>query len=136
MLKPYRSLSVVALLFAITSCSSASDEKYYRMHPSKIAAAVKQCQREAPEDAACRRLQSLQQQIMGLAYELQASPQAFGSKILHNQQAIQDTKAKLKQALAVKDQQTVASLNDELKTQQMKNKQYLAVVRWLESPES
>lgn len=136
MLKSYRSLGVAALLFAITSCGSASDSAYYQMHPGKIAAALQQCQRQNPEQASCQRLQALQREMMGLAYELQASPQAFGTKILQTQQLIQEIKAKLTQAREAKDKPLVTSLSSELKVQQTKNKQYLAVVRWLESPES
>jgi hypothetical protein len=64
-----------------------------------------------------------------LAYQLQSSPQGFGAKIL----ALQESIAQEELGLREKD-------TPELKTSIAQKKhtlaEYLAVVKWLESPES
>jgi len=64
-----------------------------------------------------------------LAYQLQYNPQGFGHKILA-----------LQQTIATQQSELTTNNSPELKTSLAQNKQdlayYLAVVKWLESPES
>jgi len=135
MLSHCRRLILLLAVLGLVACQSSPDAEYYRSHPEKIAQAMKHCQSQAADLPACQQLEVVQQEVMALAFELQSSPQAFGKKILQTQESIAAITTELKQAESKKDRQKIASLLARRKAQQLDEHRYLAVVRWLESPE-
>ena len=113
----------------LTSCA-VKDEQYYRSHPRELQHALKSCSSQKNENSSCDALQRLSERLNALAYQLQYSPQGFGAKILSLQETI------AQQEVALKENKITPDLHASL----LKNKQdladYLAVVKWLESPES
>ncbi len=120
---------VILVALGLTSCT-VKDKHYYQSNPKELQKALKACPDTKPEGLTCEELGDIGRQMNTLAYELQSSPQNFGSKILALQQTISSQKIELK-----KNQS-----NAELKTTIEKNEKeladLLAVVKWLESPES
>ena len=131
-----RRLILLCALLGLTACQSPQDEAYYRNHPEQIAQAMKQCQGQTTDTPLCQRLEAVQQEVMALAFELQSSPQAFGTKILQTQESLANNTKELKQAKSQEDQQKVAALLAKRKTLQLRERHLLAIVRWLESPEA
>lgn len=117
------------MILGLTSCNQ-KDEQYYRNNMKELQKAIKACPNQQPEGLTCAQLGELNGRLTGLAYQLQYSPQGFGNKILAIQQTIADQRIKLK----------TDSSNEELKKALKQNEldlaDYLAVVKWLESPES
>lgn len=117
------------MILGLTSCNQKG-ESYYRNNIKELQKAIKACPNQQPEGMTCGQLGELNSRLTGLAYQLQYSPQGFGNKILAIQQSIADQKAKLK----------TDGSNEELKKALKQNEldlvDYLAVVKWLESPES
>ncbi len=117
----YLFMAFTLLLF---SCST-ENELYYQTHPQELQTALKGCAQSSHLN--CQQLRTIAITTNQMAMQLQSNPQAFGKKILALQESI------AKQALQVKT-------NPELKTSLEKNRlllaQYLAIVKWLESPES
>lgn len=103
----------------LIGCTS-HDEAYYRAHPKMLAEALKRCPQDAPEAVSCDQLQKLTQTFRTLMTQIQQSPQSFGQSIL----SLQENCSRLPTTL--KRQSTCA---EELTMR-------LAIVRWLESPES
>lgn len=122
-------LLVACATLLVIGCSP-QNEHYYQTHPQSLQDAIKNCPAKQPASLSCEQLTGLAISMNELAYQLQNSPQAFGRKIL----ALQQTIASQETALKTKTDQP------ELKTTLEKNRllleQCLAVVRWLESPES
>jgi hypothetical protein len=121
---------VVALMcLGVASCM-VKDERYYRAHPLKLQQALKACPNHSDPAFSCEQLKQLGERMKELAYQLQYSPQGFGHKILSLQETIAQQEKELK----------TATQKDDLKQKIEKNKNdlrdYLAVVKWLESPES
>lgn len=118
----------MALVAAVglVSCS-VKEEQYYFSHPKEVQQALKSCPAQQPQGISCEQLQQIGERMNNLAYQLQSNPQGFGSKIL----ALQETIAK-QEMEPKKASKTNASL--------IQNKHdlesYLAIVKWLESPES
>ncbi|KTD59261.1 hypothetical protein [Legionella shakespearei] len=117
------------MILGLTSCNQ-KDEQYYRNNIKELQQAIKACPNQQPEGATCAQLGELNSRLTSLAYQLQYSPQGFGNKILAIQQTIADQRSKLK----------TDGSNEELKKALKQNEldlvDYLAVVKWLESPES
>jgi len=111
----------------LTACQ-AKDDQYYRLHPQKLQAALNNCS-AANASEQCERLRRIGFEVNQLAYKLQSQPQAFGQKII----ALQVESVKL-------HEQYSENKNDEKKREidhnQAQLEQYLAIVKWLESPES
>lgn len=120
---------VILVTLGLTACT-VKDKHYYQSNPKELQKAVKACPGQKPQGLTCEEVEEIGRRMNGLAYELQNSPQAFGNKILNLQQTITT------QLIQFKNE----SSNAELKTSIEKNKvelaDYLAVVKWLESPES
>ena len=120
---------ILVAAVGLVSCS-VKDEAYYLSHPKELQQALKSCPTQQPQGASCDQLQQLGERLNQLAYQLQSSPQGFGSKILSLQETI------AKQELELKDKKATPKIRASL----VKNKNdlvdYLAVVKWLESPES
>ena len=121
-------LVIILIALGLTSCKT-KNEHYYQSHPKELQQALKACPDQAPQGLTCQQLEQVGRRMNSLAYELQANPQAFGNKILSLQQAIATQHMELKKN----------SNNKELKISLAHNQRdladYLAVVKWLESPE-
>lgn len=121
---------VVLIVLGLASCTAAKDEQYYRSHPKQLQEALKACPNQQPQGLTCPQIEELGGRLNNLAYQLQSNPQGFGHKILSLQETLAKQKSELKKN----------KTNTELKAsvEQNKNKlaDYLAIVKWLESPES
>lgn len=122
-------LMVILIAIGLTSCGK-KNEHYYQLHPKELQNALKACPNQAPQGLTCQQLDQLGKHMNSLAYELQSNPQAFGSRILTLQQTIANQHLELKRN----------NDNQELKISLVQNQHDLAdcmaVVKWLESPES
>ena len=120
---------LVAFALLLVGCSP-KDKFYYQTHPQYLQNAIKDCQLKASTSLSCEQLKEVALASNALAYQLQMNPQAFGQQILNLEEKI---------ALQKKELNTKAD-QPKLKTGLEKNerllKQYLAIVQWLESPES
>lgn len=121
---------LVCMSFSLVACASPKNEAYYRQNPQQLQQAVQNCSNQQSTHVSCERLAKIAQDVNELAYQLQINPQSFGKTILQLQQTLAQQQAELK-----------ANPNQaELKTEIEKNKQQLAqrlaIVKWLESPES
>ncbi len=120
---------MIFIIMGLTACSEQG-EQYYRSNPKVLQMAIKSCPEKQPAGLTCEQIQQLGSRLSSLAYQLQLNPQAFGNKILAIQQTIAKQKLELK----------TGGLNTELKASIAQNEHdladYLAVVKWLESPES
>lgn len=122
-------LFMACLSIFLVACST-KNEQYYRTNPQALEDAIKSCPAKQPSNLSCEQLANIASSVKELAYELQVNPPAFGKKIL----ALQELLAKQKAELQTNPNQL------ELKTTFEKNQQQLAeclaIVKWLESPES
>ena len=113
----------------LVACAT-QDEHYYRTNPKILDQAVKNCPAQQPPKLSCAQLAKIAISVNELAYQLQINPQSFGKQIL----SLQETLAQQQVDLAKDPDQL------ELKSAIEKNKKQLAerlaIVRWLESPES
>lgn len=119
---------VMALVAAIglVSCS-VKDEQYYFSHPKELQQALKSCPAQKPQGISCEKLKHIGERMNNLAYQLQSNPQGFGSKIL----ALQETIAKQEM-----ESKRAPEINASLTQNKHDLASYLAIVKWLESPES
>ncbi len=78
----------------------------------------------------CDQLTKMMSTLGSLAYQLQASPQGFGQKIIAFQQTIAQQEQELKKG------NHSAEIIASLKHNREELDNYMTVVRWLESPES
>lgn len=121
-------LIVYFMTFALVSCTLSKEKQYYRKHPKELQHALMQCQEK--ESKHCTKLRRLGLRLDRLARELQHSPQGFGQNILSLQQTIaSQEKELLKNKVNLKLKHSLAQNKEELADE-------LAVVKWLESPES
>lgn len=122
-------LVVILVSLGLTSCTT-KDARYYQSHPKELQQAMQSCSEQSHQGLKCADLELIAKRMNSRAYELQRNPQGFGAKIL----TLQETIAKQRQQFKTADTDT------ELKASIKKNKQelaeYLAVVKWLESPAS
>jgi hypothetical protein len=107
----------------------AHDENYYELHPKKLQQKINECD-ASKQTEQCQKLKLLAIQMNQLAYTLQRNPQEFGQKVMKIQEDIANLEAKYK--VKPKDKK----LSEELAKSKRKLGRYLAIVRWLESPES
>lgn len=97
--------------------SYADDTLFYKLNPRKLEKAIASCQ--DVQSSRCIKLKEIALRINDLAYELRLDPQAFGQKILLLQETIANPESST----------VLVQTKDELQER-------LAVVKWLESPES
>lgn len=120
---------LICAFISLTACA-AEDEAYYRNNPQLLQEAVKNCPNKKSAKMSCEQLNALAANVNEMAYQLQINPQAFGRKILELQEVIAKQQADLK---SNPNQPELVNLIT-------KNKQNLAdrlaIVKWLESPES
>lgn len=120
---------VFALMSLVLAGCGAKDEQYYRSHPKEIQKSLAACPSNQPEGLSCQQLQKLGERMNTLAYQLQSNPQGFGAKILALQESIAQEELQLKQ-------NSGPELKLSIKEHKHTLADYLAVVKWLESPES
>lgn len=124
-----KAILLMGMSLWVAACS-AQDEHYYSMNPQALQQAIKQCPAQPPKKITCDELERIAARINLLAFELRSNPQGYGQDILSLQQVM----AKQEEALKQNANQP------ELKVSFNKNKKLLqeriAIVRWLESPES
>ncbi len=121
---------VLVLASLWVAACAAHDERYYSLHPKVLQKAITQCPKAHPVDISCEQLKHLASRVNQLAYELRLNPQGYGKKILSLQEVIAKQESTLQEA----------SNPSELRSSIIENKNYLeerlAIVKWLESPES
>lgn len=121
---------IILFSMGLTSCQLKKDEQFYLAHPKELQSALKSCPTDQPVNLSCSELEQIGSRMNSLAYQLQLSPQKFGNSILALQQKIAAQKIELKEA------GTNADLQASIEQNQHDLKYYMAVVKWLESPES
>ena len=110
---------IIALL--LVGCE-LRDKHYFQVHPEALKQAMERCPEISPSRISCEALGKIAEEINKLAYALQKNPPEFGQSIM----ALQNELA----ALTEKDDPLkIASLKEQLSMR-------LALVAWLESPES
>lgn len=125
-------IKFVVVIFAMTiaSIGMAFEEHYYKENPKALQKAMKQCPENQPKGISCDQLKHVAEQINNSVRELQIDPQKYGQRILALQELIAKQSSALKQDSGQSELQT--SLNENI--QQLNER--LAIVKWLESPES
>jgi hypothetical protein len=122
-------LVVILMVFGLSSCND-KNEHYYMSNPKELEKAIKACPNQKPPGLNCDQVEQIGKRMNSLAYQLQSNPPGFGNKILALQQTIAQQKIELK----------ANGSNEELKSSLQQNQkdlnEFLAVVKWLESPES
>ena len=114
--------------FWMLSCS-AQDEHYYTTHPQALQNELHQCETQATHNETCQKLKVIALRMNDLAMQLRSSPQDFGKQILELQQTIAQQEAGLLKENQSDQQASLSKNKQELNER-------LAVVKWLESPES
>ena len=122
-------LVVLIVILGLVACSK-KDEQFYRSNPKELQRALKICPDKQPEGLTCDQMEQLGRRMNNLAYQLQYSPQGFGQKIMVIQEAI------AKQKMELKNKGANSELKESLRQNENDLADYLAVVKWLESPES
>lgn len=122
-------LVAILVILGLTSCTK-KDEHYYQTHPNELQRAIKSCPDSQPQGVTCEQLRVIAGRMNNLAYQLQQSPQGFGIKIL----ALQEKLARQEDQL--KTEQHNSALRADFAQNQHDLAEYLAVVKWLESPVS
>ena len=113
----------------VAACS-AHDENYYRQHPGELQQALNKCPAQKPKDISCDQLKVVALRVNELGYQLRMNPQEFGKQIL----VLQETLAKQQKALQQNNNQP--DLRELVNKNKQNLKERLAIVKWLESPES
>ncbi len=121
-------LILILIVINLTACAS-HDESYYRFHPQALQTALKQCPNKQPKRLTCEELAAIASRLNNLAIALQRNPQYFGKRIL----ALQETLAKQQKDSQMNSKDV--ALMQMIETTQQQLREYLAVVKWLESPE-
>lgn len=124
----YFFIALIPLVFV--ACSTQENEQYYRTHPQALQDAIKKCPAQKPSGFSCDQLAGIATSVNELAFQLQVNPQTFGKKIL----ALQETLAS--QQANLKTNPNQPELKETVKKNEEQLAECLAVVRWLESPES
>lgn len=124
-----RLLTIVSALLALNACA-AKDARYYHLNPIALQQALKDCPQKQPQQVSCVELDKIALDVNQLAYQLKMNPQGFGTKIL----TLQNELVKQQQELQKNPKET--ALVASIENNQWQLAQYLAVVKWLESPES
>jgi len=120
---------VLLVMLGVTACKP-KDERYYQTNPLELQKALKACPDKEPEGVSCLQIQVIARRLNALAYQLQINPQAFGGKILALQQTLAKQQEDYKKTGATQE------LKAEIERNRIELADLLAVVKWLESPES
>jgi hypothetical protein len=124
-----RNLFLICLSLALIACGQ-HNESYYRKNPQALEKDLKKCPLRKPKQLSCEQLVPIAISINELAYQLQTDPQRFGRKIL----SLQENLTKKKADLLENPNQT--ELKDDIHQIKQQLVEHLAIVKWLESPES
>lgn len=118
------------VILGLTSCA-AKDERYYQTHAKELQKAIKACPEQQPSKSmSCQQLEVVAKRMNYLGYQLQSGPQEFGKKIIELQEIIPQ------QELQLKNKGSDSELQASLEQNRRELAEYLAVVKWLESPVS
>lgn len=121
---------LVAAISLMTTACAAQNEQYYKLHPEQLRQAIAHCPDKHPPEVSCEQLADVAKMVNTLAYQLQISPQGFGKDILALQEKI------AKQRSTLKKEPNQSGLKSDLDKNEQNLKERLAIVKWLESPES
>lgn len=122
-------LIIMGFAMLMLNACQAQDETYYRLNPIALQNALKNCPQQRSQGVSCEQLSLLNNQVKQLGYELQMNPQRFGQKILSLQEML------ARQHAALKQDPKQSELKSQVQNNQQKLAEYMAIVRWLESPE-
>jgi len=122
--------SILIIMSLWVVACSAHDDHYYSLHPDALQQALKKCPEQQPSQISCAQLKDVADRVNALAYELRLNPQDFGKQILVLQQTV------AKQESVLQQQVNQPALTAELDKNRQQLKDRLAIVKWLESPES
>ncbi|STX42787.1 secreted endonuclease [Legionella donaldsonii] len=114
---------------ALAACSTR-DEQYYRLNPQALQQAIKDCPHKQPAQISCQQLAAINSSVYELVYQIQINPQEFGKQILSIQQEL------AKQRIVLKKNPNQPELRKMIEENEQRLAERLAIVRWLESPES
>jgi hypothetical protein len=128
-LKNMKKMFLLSFLLILTACA-AKDRNYYKLHPKELQKVLAECPNKQSSTVSCNELAAIAVKTRKLAYDLQIDPQGFGKQIL----SMQETLAKQKESLKLHPEQP--DLEKNIKDNQEQLAEYLAIVKWLESPES
>ncbi|MFW2570588.1 hypothetical protein [Legionella sp. 29fVS95] len=120
---------VCAASIALAACSTR-DEQYYRLNPQALQQAIKDCPNKQPAQISCEQLAAINSSVYELVYQIQINPQEFGKQILSIQQEL------AKQRIVLKKNPKQPELRKMIEENEQCLAERLAIVRWLESPES
>lgn len=123
------SLFLMLMIFLPLSACQAKNEQYYRLHPDELQQALQQCMASEQSRNRCDSLWAIERDVRQLEFELKSNPQGFGQKIIRFQ---------VRQVSLEKELQSHENKQKRLELNEISDQleQYLAIVRWLESPES
>lgn len=122
-------LMVLCVSVDANACFSR-DQGYFKTHPKALQEALTQCPDKAPKLVECDELQKIAVNINDFVNELRMSPQGYGQTILHLQEKIATQMASLSEA------SDPSELTASLDKDKQELQERMAVVNWLESPES
>lgn len=125
----FKFISIIVLSFWVVGCT-AQDANYYRLHPRALQDAIQTCPSSAPSGISCDALHHIAMELNAMASTLRRDPQAYGQAILSRQEAIAKQMTELEKNPQQLDIKTALDANKKALEQQ------LAIVKWLESPES
>ncbi|MCC5014906.1 MULTISPECIES: hypothetical protein [unclassified Legionella] len=120
---------VCAASIGLAACSTR-DEQYYRLNPQALQQAIKDCPNKQPAQISCEQLAAINSSVYELVYQIQINPQEFGKQILSIQQEL------AKQRIVLKKNPKQPELRKMIEENEQRLAERLAIVRWLESPES
>jgi hypothetical protein len=110
----------------MASCA-AHDERYYSLHPNALQKAITACPQKPSSTVSCEQLKNIASRVNDLAYQLRLNPQGYGKEILALQETIGKQEANPAEA---------STLEPSLAENKRDLEEHLAIVKWLESPES
>jgi hypothetical protein len=76
------SLTLIIVLYAALSLA---DERFYRVHPELIQAALMQCPTLAPNGVSCKKLKNIARESLSMLSALEKNPQQYGLDIMQIQ---------------------------------------------------
>jgi flagellar motor component MotA len=119
---------VIVAMIGISPC--VAHENYYKENPKALQKVLQECSQNNPKGIDCDQLRVVANQISESVHELQIDPQGYGQRILALQELI------AKQTSALQDGAAESELQTSLKENIQQLQERLAIVKWLESPES
>jgi hypothetical protein len=126
-------LFLSTLILFLTACQK-HDLQFYRTHPRALQTAMDQCPSQNASNPSCEELSRVALDINKLVFELQQNAQLFGVHLMGLQAELATLQAEAKSnSLSLEKRK---DLTKKIKAMQEDLSMRLAVVEWLESPES